>query len=752
MIRNAFVFSIALISSQTFAQIKKKLPENRPAAAPVKSYSAVSQPAIMPKAIMQNLELSDIFGSTKFAAKSVSELRSMNDGEHYSNIDEKNNIVAYEYKTGNATDTLLRIELVRQRTSNKDFSFNEYEFSSDESKILLSTETERIYRHSTRSGYFVYDVNSKTISPVSMEGKQMYATFNGNGNKVAFVRNNNIYIKDIQSGKETAVTTDGNKNTIINGATDWVYEEEFSFSRGYQWNVTGDKIAYYRFDESRVKEFTLTYYDSLYPRNETYKYPKAGEENSKVEIFIYDIATAKTIKANVNKETDQYIPRIKWTADANKLCVLRMNRHQNHLEYLLCDAATGESKELLHEDNNSFIEINDDLTFLDDKQHFIRTSSASGYDHIYLMKMDGSIAKQITSGNYDVTKYFGYNTATSTFFYQSTEVSPMERQVYSVTTDGKKKLLSEPAGTNDANFSTTFKYFVNTYSAPGTPAQCGIRSAAGKTLRMLEENASVQEAMKGLELSEQVFFKFKTTGTIELNAWMIKPPDFSPAKKYPVLVFVYGGPGVQTVKKAWGASSYFWYQYLAQRGYIVVSADNRGTPGRGLEFANCIYKDMGNYEVQDQIELAKYLQQQPYVDKDRIAVHGWSFGGYMTALLMTKGADYFKLGMSVAPVTNWRYYDSIYTERYLQTPQENPKGYDDNSPIYFADKLKGKFLLIHGMADDNVHFQNSAEFVNALLKKKKQFDTFYYPNKAHSLSGVRLHVYTLMTDYLLKNL
>lgn len=752
MQKSVYTLAFLLVCFQTFSQKKPTVPDNRPMAAPQSVKPTDGKISLLPAPVLQNLELTDIFGNTKFAAKSVSELRSMNDGEHYSNTDDKNNIIVYEYKSGNAIDTIVRIETLKEKSANKDFSFDEYSFSRDETKILLSTETESIYRHSTRSNYFVFDLKKKTLVPVSLSGKQMYGTFNGTGNKVAFVRDNNLYLKDLVLNTETAVTKDGSKNSIINGATDWVYEEEFSFSQGYQWNVTGDKIAYYRFDESRVKEFTLTYYDSLYPRNETYKYPKAGEENSKVEIFIYDVASGKSVKADANKEADQYIPRIKWTAEAEKLCILRMNRHQNHLEYLICNASTGATKLMMQEDNKSFIEINDDLTFLDDKQRLITTSSRSGYNHIYLWKMDGSLEKQITTGNFDVTQYYGYDATTKTFFYQSAEVSAMERQVYSVTVDGRKKLLSLPTGTNSANFSSTFKYFVNTYSASGIPTQCTVCSINGKTLRVLEDNSSVKEAMKNYNISQQVFFKMKTVGNIELNGWMIKPPDFNPSKKYPVMVFVYGGPGVQTVRNAWGGSGYFWYQLLAQKGFVVVSVDNRGTPGRGLEFANCIYKNMGNYEVQDQIELAKYLQQQPYIDKDRIAVHGWSFGGYMTALLLTKGADYFKLGMSVAPVTNWRYYDSIYTERYLQTPQENAKGYDDNSPIYFVDKLKGKFLLVHGLTDDNVHFQNSAEFTNALLKKKKQFDSFYYPNKAHSLSGMRLHVYTMMTDYLLKNL
>jgi dipeptidyl-peptidase 4 len=711
----------------------------------------------LPKAIVNEtngtelLKLEDIFGSPKLFAKSVSELRSMKDGEHYSNTDDKNNIIKYEYKTGKAVDTIAKVETLAFKSGKMDFSFDEYTFSDDETKLLLSTETEKIFRHSTKSNYYVFDLKTQILTPVSNSGKQMYASFNGLGNMVAFVRENNIFLKNIRTGEEKAVTNDGKKNSIINGATDWVYEEEFSFDRAYQWNSTGAKIAYYRFDESRVKEFTLQYYDSLYPRNDFYKYPKAGEENSKVDIFIYDINTWNTRKADIGRDYE-YIPRIKWTADENVLCIFKMNRQQNKLDLMLCDANTGKSSVMLHEENKSFIEINDDLTFLANKTNFIWTSSSSGYNHIYLYKMDGTLDKQITSGNYDITEYYGYSPVAKTFYYQAAEVSPMERQIYSMTMDGKKSVLSMPTGTNGANFSVTFKYFLNTYSAVATPMQCSVYTSGGKALRVLEDNANTKAEMKKYNLGKQEFFKFNNDDNVSLNGWMIKPMNFDATKKYPVLVFVYGGPGVQTVLNSWGSSNFFWFQMLAQKGYVVVSVDNRGTPGRGLEFANSIYKNLGHNEVLDQIALAKYLQQQSYVDAQRIGVYGWSYGGYMTSLLMTKGAEYFKTGIAVAPVTNWRYYDSIYTERYLQTPLENPKGYDENSPINFADKLKGKYLLIHGMADDNVHFQNAAEMVNALLKKKKQFDSFYYPNKAHGLGGMKLHVHTMMTDYILKNL
>ncbi len=701
---------------------------------------------------LKNLSYSELWSAPTFFSKTVSQLNSMKDGLHYSDIDKENNIIRYDYKTGNAKDTLLNFSLAKSLAEIKDFDFSGYAFSPDESKILLTTEEENIYRHSTKANFLVYDIKSKSLEAVSANGKQMYAQFSPDGNHIAFVRDNNLFVKNILTGKENAITTDGKKNEIINGANDWVYEEEFSFSQSYQWSPDGKHIAYYRFDESLVKEFTLTYYDSLYPREERYKYPKAGEQNSLVDIYVYDLTTGKKVKANVGTETNQYIPRIKWTADANTLCIFKMNRHQNKLELLLCNASTGTTSTLLTEENKTFIEIENDLTFLLDKKQFVWSSSKDGWRHLYLYDMTGKMVKQITKGNFDVMSFYGYDEKSKTCFYQSAEVSPMDRQVYSITLSGSKKLLSQPSGTCNANFNSTFTYFVNTYSAVGKPHVCDVYDAKGNKIRTLEDNAALVKKVGDYNLGKFDFFKFKTSENIELNGWMIKPPDFDAAKKYPVFVFLYGGPGNQTVVNRWGGSSYFWYHLLAQKGYIVVSVDNRGTPGRGKEFADAIYKNMGHNEVNDQIELAKYLIAQPYVDKDRIGVHGWSYGGYMTSLLMTKGADYYKVGIAVAPVTNWRYYDSIYTERYLQTPQENPKGYDDNSPQNFADKLKGKFLLIHGLADDNVHFQNSAELVKALVKNKKQFDSFYYPNQAHGISRSRAHVYEMMTDYILKNL
>ena len=697
------------------------------------------------------IQLEDIWARRTFSPEWVWGINSMNDGVHYSSLNYGENnvyITQYSYETG---DSILTI------VDSKDLdgiSFSNYSFSEDEKKVLLPTETESIYRYSSRSNYYVYDRETKKAEELS-EGKQRLAQFSPDASKVAFVKENNIFIKDIINNTELQVTFDGEINKIINGATDWVYEEEFAFDNGMQWNASGNKIAYYRFDEEKVPEFSMDLFTDLYPSQSQFKYPKAGETNSTIELFIYDLDSNKTTKANINTEEEFYIPRIKWTLDENVLSVQRMNRHQNQLDFILVDAKDGSSQTIFTENDAAYIDVTDNLTFLNDGKYFIWTSEKSGYNHIYLYNLKGKQVRQITKGNYDVTDFYGIDESNNTVYFASSERSPMHRDVYAVQLNGKnKKTLTNKIGTNSATFSTNYKYFINQYSNANTPYYFSLFDAKGNEVRMLKDNSNLKNSLSEYALSQKEFFNFKTTEGIDLNGWMMKPHNFDETKQYPVFMYLYGGPGSQQVTDSWGGSNFLWYQMLTQQGYIVACVDNRGTGARGSEFKKCTYQQLGKLETEDQIEANRYLANLPYVDGSRIGIFGWSYGGYMSSLCLLKGADEFKMAIAVAPVTNWRYYDSIYTERYMRTPQENASGYDDNSPINHVEKLKGKYLLVHGSADDNVHYQNTMEMTNALVNANKQFDLFIYPNKNHGIYGgyTRLHLFTKMTNFIEENL
>ena len=697
------------------------------------------------------IQLEDIWASRSFSPEWVWGINSMNDGIHYSSLnygDKNVYITQYSYETGDSISTIV---------DSKDLdgiSFSDYSFSEDEKKVLLPTETESIYRYSSRSNYYVYDRETKIAQELS-EGKQRLAQFSPDASKVAFVKENNIFIKDIINNTELQVTFDGEINKIINGATDWVYEEEFAFDNGMQWNASGNKIAFYRFDEEKVPEFSMDLFTDLYPSQSKFKYPKAGETNSTVELFIYDLNSKKTTKANISVEEEFYIPRIKWTLDENVLSVQRMNRHQNQLDFILVDAKDGSSQTIFTENDAAYIDVTDNLTFLNDGKYFIWTSEKSGYNHIYLYNLKGKQVRQITKGNYDVTDFYGIDESNNTVYFASSERSPMHRDVYAVQLNGKnKKTLTNKTGTNSATFSTNYKYFINQYSNANTPYYFSLFDAKGNEVRMLKDNSNLNNSLAEYALSQKEFFNFKTTEGIDLNGWMMKPHNFDETKQYPVFMYLYGGPGSQQVTDSWGGSNFLWYQMLTQQGYIVACVDNRGTGARGSEFKKCTYQQLGKLETEDQIEANRYLANLPYVDGSRIGIFGWSYGGYMSSLCLLKGADEFKMAIAVAPVTNWRYYDTIYTERYMRTPQENAAGYDDNSPINHVEKLKGKYLLVHGSADDNVHYQNTMEMTNALVNANKQFDLFIYPNKNHGIYGgyTRLHLFTKMTNFIKENL
>lgn len=771
-----FLLVFLFLAYLSFSQ-EKKVKEKK-AASPKKTEAA---PVIAKK----DISLEDIYQKNYFAVKRIQGIRSMKNGEHYTTLGYTANeqfIVKYEYKTGNPVDTILKNSWLKVKGKDAVISFEGYDFSNDEAKLLLSSESEQIYRHSTREYYYIYDIASKTTTFMSAAGKQMLAEFSPDGKKIGFVRDNNLFMYDVASGKETRVTAEGKLNSVINGTTDWVYEEEFSFDKAWFWSPDGSKLAYYRFDESKVKEFSMNKYGTLYPTDYKFKYPKAGEDNSKVAIWVYDVKNGTRVMADMGTEYE-YIPRIKWTNSSNLISIQRLNRLQNKLELLFTDATTGKSRVVLTETSDTYVDVSDDLAFLpsnSDPTGFIWSSDRDGYNHLYLHDMNGILTYQITKGNWDVMNFVGYDDKNKIFYYTSTEISPTDKNLYSITLDGtNKRKMSPLAGYDEAVFNSTFTYYIHTQSSANRPPTVALRTTDGAEVRTLEDNTTLLRKTNDYTLTTKEFFKFTTTDGTELNGWMMKPqPPLSSARnvplspkggksgaqsppsgggggvgRYPVLMFVYGGPGSNTVKNSWDRD-YFWYQMLCQKGYIIVSVDNRGTGGRGAVFKKCTYKQLGKLETEDQIEAAKYLCTLPFVDKSRIGIWGWSYGGYMSSLCVLKGADVFKMAMAVAPVTNWRYYDNVYTERFMALPKDNASGYDNNSPINHVDKLKGKFLLVHGTADDNVHFQNSMEMAAELVKANKQFDFFAYPDKTHGINGgnTPLHLRTMLTNYILRNL
>ena len=704
--------------------------------------------------IKKEITLEDLYKKGTFRQQSVWGLRSMNDGIHYTTLERDGRILKNSYKTGEEVETIFNLN---DHDTEIEY-IGEYTFSPDENLILLATNQNYIYRRSFTADYYIYNRELKSLEPLSENGSQMLATFNPQGDKVAFVRDNNLYIKFLESDEERQLTNDGKFNHIINGGTDWVYEEEFSITKGFAWSPKGDKLAYYKFDESHVRQFNMNMFNrELYPENYAYKYPKAGEENAYVDIYVHDLQMEKLVKMDIGTEKDQYIPRIKWTPYNDKLAIIRMNRLQNHLDILIADAATGKSEILYSEDNKYYItRITDDyLNFLKDGERFVINNELDGYNHFYLYNMKGELINQITEGEWDVTQLIGIDEEDERLYYTSAEESPLHRAVYSIGLDGKKKKkLSEKEGTNRTVFSKGFKYYINYYSNANSPYYITLHNKKGKLIRVLEDNEQLKNTLDQYGFTKKEFMTINTPSSKwDLNAWMIKPADFDPNKEYPLFMFLYGGPGSQQVTDSYSGRM-AWFQMLAQNGYIVVCVDNRGTGARGEEFKKMTYGELGKYETIDQIEAAEYLSSLSYIDEKRTGIFGWSYGGFMSSLCLFKGADVFEMAIAVAPVTNWRYYDTIYTELYMGLPQDNPDGYDDNSPINHAHKLKGKYLLIHGTGDDNVHFQNSIELTEKLVQSNKQFEMQFYPDKNHGIYGgnTSYHLYTRMTNFIYDNL
>jgi dipeptidyl-peptidase-4 len=690
-----------------------------------------------------------------FRAQGMDELQSMKNTNQYTvlNQDQKGEqqIDLFDFATLKKTTTLF---------DTKDFeaisgAVTSYTFDATEKLMLIAANANQIFRHSFTADYYLYNTNNKQLTKL-FDFQVQEPTFSPDGKMIAYAKDNNLFIYTIASKAIQQITTDGKKNAIINGITDWVYEEEFAFVKAFDWSADSKKVAYIRFDESEVPEFSMSMFNTgLYPTIETFKYPKAGEKNAITSLHIYDIAASVTKKVNLDKYNDFYIARMQWTNDANVLSAQVLNRHQDNLDLLFIDGNTAAAKVVLNEKDKAYVDVTDNLTFLKDNS-FIWTSEKDGFNHIYLYDKNGKLRNQVTSGNWEVTSYYGFDEKSNTVFYQSTENGSINRAVYSIALSGKnKKVLSNEVGTNAATFSPNFQYYINTFSSTTQATRYTLNEAkSGKQLQVIEDNKALASSLESYNLPTKEFFVLKTEKGNELNAWMIKPKDFDPNKKYPVFMYQYSGPGSQQVANQWNSSNDYWFMMLAQQGYIVACVDGRGTGFKGADFKKVTQLELGKYEVEDQIDAAKVIGDYPYVDKARIGIFGWSFGGFMASNCLFKGNDTFKMAIAVAPVTNWRFYDSVYTERYMHTPQENKSGYDDNSPINYVKGLKGKFLLIHGSGDDNVHVQNSMEMMEALIQANKQFDSQIYPDKNHGIYGgmTRIQLYNKMTNFITSNL
>jgi len=702
----------------------------------------------------KSITLEEITGGA-FRTEYLGSSRSLKNGKEYVVQDYNKALKAsiidvYDYKTGNKVRTIVS----SNDLDGIDYIIS-YKFSEDESKLMLATKLKQIYRHSSVGTYYVYDLSSNKLTLVS-ENQIQEPTFNNRGTKVAYGFENNLYIKDLESGTTKQITSDGKKNSIINGITDWVYEEEFAFVRAFDWNKTGDKIAYIRFDESKVPEYSMDIMgEDLYPTQQVFKYPKAGENNSEVSLHIYDLSSKKSSTVDISAFENYYIPRIMWTEDASLLSVQLMNRHQNILDLILVDASKNNATSLLHkETDDAYVDVKDDLTFLNNNS-FIWSSEKSGWNHLYLYDKDGKNEKQLTKGDWEVTSYYGFDPNTARIFYQSTKNGSINRDVYTVSIQGTaEQRLSTRTGSNAADFSADFSYYINTFSSSTTPYVFTLNdSKTGEVIREIKNNNSLKNRLKDYKMSPKEYSTISINGN-DLNMYTIKPLDFDKNKEYPLFMYQYSGPGSQTVANRWNSGNDYWHQMLAQEGYIVVCVDGRGTGLKGRDFKKVTQLELGKYEVEDQIAVAKKLGKLSYINANKIGIWGWSYGGFMSSNCLFQGKDTFSMAIAVAPVSSWRFYDTIYTERYMQTPQENASGYDNNSPITYASLLKGEFLLIHGGADDNVHLQNTLRLSEALIQANKQFDWRIYPDKNHGIYGgnTRLHLYTKLTNFVHKSL
>lgn len=713
----------------------------------------------------QKVTLQDVANGT-YRAQSIQGLKPMLDGEHYTQISKDHKrIVKYSFKTGKEVEAIFDVTKARNCELKR---FDDYIMSPDESLILIQTETQPIYRRSFTAVYYLYNVKNRTLEPLSNNGPQQVPLFSPDSHQIAFVRNNNIYlIKLLFGNSESQVTKDGEYNKVLNGIPDWVYEEEFAFNRAFDFSADSRMIAYIRFDESRVPMYSFQWYKGMapektayatYPGSYDYKYPKSGAVNSKVSVHTFDIKSHVTRKMELPIDSDGYVPRIKFTDDPEKLAIMTLNRHQNRFDLYMANPRSAVCKVAVRDEAEQYIKEQAYSNIAFYPENMVMMSERDGYNHLYLYTIGGNLVKQITKGKFEVKEFLGWDQKANVFYYTSNEESPLRTAVYKIDGKGKKTKLSTRTGTNNALFSKNLNYYINTYSSAQTPTLITLNNNKGQEMVTLLDNKELKNKISQLNMPTKEFFTFKTSEGVELNGWMMKPANFNPSKKYPVIMHQYSGPGSQQVLDKWGIGSFgdggMFEAVMCDKCYIMVCVDGRGTGGRGAAFEKCTYLSIGLKEAADQAETAKYLSTLSYVDGSRIGIWGWSYGGYNTLMSMSEGSGAFKAGVAIAAPTDWRFYDTVYTERFMRTPKENGDGYRASSAINHVAALKGKLLLIHGSADDNVHFQNFMEYNEALVQANIQFETQIYTNRNHGISGgnTRNHLMNRVVNFFLQNL
>ncbi len=713
----------------------------------------------------QKVTLQDVAQGT-YRASGIYGIKPMLDGEHYTQISsDRKRIVKYSFKTGEEVETIFDVTTARDCSLT---SFDDYIMSPDERLILIQTETKPIYRRSFTAVYYIYNVRNNKLEPLSNNGPQQVPLFSPDGNQIAFVRNNNIYlVKLLFNNSESQVTKDGEYNKVLNGIPDWVYEEEFGFNRAFDFSADSKMLAYIRFDESAVKMFFFPWYKGMapekmqyetYPGSYDYKYPKSGMQNSLVSVHTFDIKSKVTRTMDLQLDKEDYIPRIRFTSDPEKLAIMVLNRHQNRFDLYFANPRSTLCKVAIRDEAPQYIkeQAYANIEFFD--KNIVMMSERDGYNHLYLYTIGGNLVKQITKGDFEVKDFLGWDQNANVFYYTSNEESPLRTAVYKIDAKGKKTKLSTRVGTNSAIFSHSMKYYINTYSSISTPTRITINNNQGKELKTLMDNAALKEKVARLNMPIKEFFTFTTSDGVKLNGWMMKPANFNPNKKYPVIMHQYSGPGSQQVIDRWNIGSFsdggMFEAYMCDKGFVMVCVDGRGTGGRGAAFEKCTYMFLGVKEAKDQVETAKYLGTLPFVDKNKIGIWGWSFGGYTTLMSMSEGTPVFRAGVAIAAPSDWKFYDTVYTERFMRTPKENGDGYAASSAILRADKLHGSLLLIHGTADDNVHFQNCAEYSEALVQANKQFDMQIYTNRNHGIAGgnTRNHLMNRVANFFMEEM